>query len=128
MIIEFRGLFFDGLKFKRSNKYSEAYFDKLLLKDNHYNRMKYKDAIVEQIDEQIHIKLSQSFVALSISIGCIAISLILLFSHFIIPSFAVLAIGFVSHLFFNYTKRRANEYFAGKQMCKDMVDVIYEMK
>jgi hypothetical protein len=128
MIIEFRGLIFEGFKFKRSNKYSESYFDKLLLKDNHYNRVKYKDAIIEQVDEQIHIKLSQSFIAAITSYGCIAVSLILLLNHFLIPSFVVLAIGFISHLLFSYTKRRANEYFAGKQMCMDMVDVIYEMQ
>lgn len=126
LIIQFRGMIFEGLKFKGSNKYSDEYFENLLKEDNHYNRVKYKDAVAEQIDEQIHIKISSSILLVILSYFSMFISITSAFNHAFISSIIILTFGFFSHLLHRYSVRRANEYFAGKQMSKDLVDVIYE--
>jgi hypothetical protein len=128
VIIEFREMTFEGLRFKSSKKYPDSYFENLLKEDTHYNRVKYRDAVGEQLSESVHIKLSYAFAIKVISIITMAISLILGLQHFFIGAMIMLGVSFGFHLFHSYLKNVANEIFMGIEMCKDLVDIIFENK
>lgn len=126
MILEFRGMIFTGLKLRVSNKYSDEYFENLLKEDTHYNRVKYREAVIEQIDDQIHVKLSWSIIAKGLSLFCIVLALYFGFHKILILGLITIGIGILFHFLFNHFRIRANEIYAGKLMSKDLVDVIFE--
>jgi len=116
---------FEGLKFKSINKYSDKYFENLLEENN---REKYKLSIIEQINENIHIKFTYSLILKVLSIlGCV-ISISLGLNYLFIPAIVciILSIGF--QLIFDNLKTRIKEMNVGKKMCSDLVDIIFENK
>lgn len=124
-MFEFRGLYFNGFKFKRSNLYSEEFFEKLINEGSHYSEIKYIDAVEEQIDENIHIKLSYSVVFKVLSLSGLLFIIILGINFLFIPAYIILGISFISQILFNLFKKRANEFFIGKKMSKDLINLIF---
>lgn len=125
-MIEFRGIFFDGFKFKRSNLYSNEFFEKLHNEGSHYSKVKYGDAVEEQINEEIHIKLSYSIIYKVLSLSGLIFGIILGIKFLIIPAFIVLGIGFISQILFNFYKIGANNLFLGKEMSKDLINLSFK--
>lgn len=124
-MIEFRGIFFDGFKFKRTNLYQGEFFEKLINEGSHYSKEKYKDALEEQINEEIHIKLSYSIIYRVLSISGLIFGIILGMKILMTPAFIVLGIGFISQILFDFYKKRANQIFFGKEMSKQMVNLVF---
>jgi len=123
---EFRGVNFNGLRFKRSNKYSEKFFQDLIEDGSHYSEMIYVDAVHEELDEEIHIKISFSFVAKVLSILTMSTVIFLGFvAHLYIPALVVLATGFGFERLSKFFTIRADEHFAGREVSRELVKVIF---
>ena len=127
-ILKFRGIYFDGLKFKKSNLYSEEYFEKLVNEGSHYSEVKYIDAIKEQINEEIHIKLSYSIVFKVLSLSGLLFAVIFGINLLFVSAYVILGISLFSHILFTLFKKRANEFFVGKEISKDLINLIFEKK
>jgi hypothetical protein len=126
MTFEFKGMFFQGLRFKRSNKYSEEFFHQLIEDGSHYSEMKYVDAVHDELDEEIHMKISFSFIAKVLSILSMVVAVLLGFvSHLYIPALVVLVAGFGFERLSKFYTIRANEHFAGKVVSRDLVKVLF---
>lgn len=121
--IEFREQIFDGLRFKKSNTYSDDYFDRLKDEGSHYSQMKYLDAINDQLNEQIHIKLSYSIISKILAVIFIGIAF-LSFKLFW-PSIILAFLAIFFQIMFNVYQRRARDLFMGKDMSKDLVELIF---
>jgi len=121
--IEFREQVFDGLKFKKANTYSDDYFDCLKNEGSHYSQMKYLDAVNDQLNEQIHIKLSYSLICKSLAIFLIILAFISF--KFFWPSIIIASMAIFFQIMFNVYQRRARDLFMGKEMSRDLVELIF---
>lgn len=121
--IEFREQIFDGLRFKKSNTYSDDYFDRLKNEGSHYSQIKYLDAINDQLNEQIHIKLSYSIISKLLAIIFIVIAFISF--KFFWSSIILAFIAIFFQIMFNVYQRRAQDLFMGKEMSRDLVELIF---
>jgi hypothetical protein len=126
MAFEFRGINFKGLRFKRSNKYSEKFFKKLIEDGTHYSEMIYVDAVHEELEEEMHIKISFSFITKVLSILTMIATIFLGFVvHFYIPALVVLTTGFGFERLSKFFIIRADEHFAGRKVSEELVKVIF---
>jgi hypothetical protein len=128
VLFEFDNTFFEGLCFKGSNKYTEEFFDNLLNNPTHYSKMKYWDAMKDEINEEIHIKLSYSFVFKVLSTVGLIISLILGIKLLLLLGLVFLIFSFVCQLLFNYLKIRTYELQIGKNMSREIVELIFNQE
>lgn len=128
LILGYEDLMFHGLKFKLSKKFSKKQYDNLLKEDTHYNRVKYRDLIAEEIDEDIHVKLTYSYVSRALAIINILLTLLLIYNGYYVMPIISIAFSFAGEGFYWFFKRRAKELFCGKEMSKELVDVIFENK
>ena len=132
---EFGGVLFQGLKFNRTKKYSEKFFDELTEEGSHYSKIKYRDAVKELQLEGIHIKLSYSHIARVLSIFTLIIAVIVGIKYkiqiptlSILPALCIIGFSFIAHLFFQFFKRKANELFMGLELSKNLVDLLFNKK
>lgn len=128
VLFEFSNIVFEGLCFRSSNKYTEEFFDNLLNNPTHYSKMKYWDAMKEEINEEIHIKLSYSFVFKVLSTVGLVISFILGIKLMLLLGLCFLVFSFICQWLFNYLKRRAYELNIGKNMSREIVELIFNQK
>ena len=126
IIIRFNEISFKNFKLKSSNNYSDEYFDNLLIEDNQYNRVKYRDAVDEQIDENIHIKITYSLIINVLFFLCIFISIILGLNNLFLFAIITLIIAIILKFINSFLLNRIKEMNIGKEMTKDLVDLIFE--
>jgi len=126
IIIRFNEISFKNFKLKSSNNYSDEYFDNLLIEDNQYNRVKYRDAVNEQLDENIHIKITYSLIINVLFFLCIFISIILGLNNLFLFAIITLIIAIILKFINSFLLNRIKEMNIGKEMTKDLVDLIFE--
>lgn len=78
MVIGIGDVSFNGLKFSKNIKNSLDFYEKLTKEDNVINRMKFKNAMVEELREEIHIKLSWSLVLKYFGLALFVITLMMI--------------------------------------------------
>lgn len=124
---EFGGTFFQGLKFFR-NVPSDKFYNELLEEGSGYSRGIYMDSVNQELDDQIHIKLSLSIVGQVLLILCLIVAVFLGTHGFFIPSFIVLGVGFTAEVLHKHFKTRANEMLVGKTQSNELVKLIFDNK
>lgn len=133
---EFRNIDFKGLKFGidskeypwKTDKEAEEFFNKLIKDGSYLSKLKYKNLVKDQILQDIHVNLTYSLVAKVLSLVSLSILLVIGLKFMIIATAVIFGISFTSYMLFNYFKRRANELFIGKEMCSELVDVLFNNK
>ncbi len=81
--LQFKGMIFEGLRFKGCGAYTDEYFDKLLEDDNPFSLSKYKDDMKNMLGEMLWIDLSWFFVTRVAFISLIILSLVFILTSWI---------------------------------------------
>lgn len=123
-IIEFGDLTFYGYKLKFSQKYSDKFFNDLLVEINDYNRVKYYDALVDQYNDLIHVKISWSLILKDVSIASLFIGLISLY-YFTVPGLIICGISMFAKILSDVFTKHVNTLFEGKSMCKEVTNLAF---
>ena len=126
MTIEFRGMFFNGLRLFKSRTRSEGFYNELIEEGSSYSKGKYIDAVHEELHEEIHIKVSLSAVMQALSILGLIIAGFLGMTGAFLPALVVLGIGFASQVLHKHFKTRANELYTGRELSTQLVKMLFE--
>ena len=125
-VFEFNGIAFDRFKFLRSNKYSEEFFEKLIKNGTGYSKMKYVDAVNDEFNEEIQIKVSFS---LTMKVLALVIILLMIWSAanvFLIQAFIFFSISLVLWIVSDNLINRAHELFSGKTISRELVNTLFD--
>jgi len=123
--IIFRDHVFQGLKFRVRNDFKEEYFDELLEEGSHYSEVKYADGMDDQTMEDIHIKLSCSFLLKTISFVVLGIACFLLLNK--LPLAAAISLV-LSAILFTINSRlinKANEQYLMRETTRSIVSLVF---
>jgi len=121
---EFGGTFFEGLKIFR-NTPSDKFYEELIEEGSGYSRGIYLDAVNQEFDDQIHIRLSLSIVGQALSILCLIVAGFLGTHTFFVPAMIALGIGFGAEVLRKHFKTRANEMLVGKSQSSELVKLVF---
>jgi hypothetical protein len=125
--IEFNGITFNGFRFKRTKPYSEEYMNDLIKDGSHYSKMKYKNIVENLIMQNLHIALSFSIISEILSLAFLVISIIFILKILIVSAISFcLSIVFI--IIFTLLKNRANEFYIGKKISKELINLIFDDK
>jgi len=123
---EFNGMIFQGLKLSR-NVPTDEFYSELIEEGSGYSRGKYIDAVHEELDDQIHIKLSFSIISKVLSIFGLFVAVFLGTHGFLVPALIVLGAGFGFEVLYKHFKTRANELFTGRNQSIELVNVLFNI-
>lgn len=117
---------FSGLKFRKSETHTEAYFNQLLEDGTHYSKVKFLEGFNEQFADSIHVKLSWYYLLITVSLTLLSVGIFILFQQFFFASaiFILLSgiIWFIGWLFLR-SARKENRAMA---MNASFIDLIFE--
>jgi len=122
---EFGDMIFKGLRLFKANKFSEKFYNELANEGSGYSKGKYIDAVHEELDEEIHIKLSLSIIANVFSIFGMIVAGFLGFAGFFLPALIVLSMSFAAQVLQKHFKTRANELLTGREMSTQLVNILF---
>jgi len=125
MAFEFRGLIFSGLKFRKSKRYSEEFYQELADEGSHLSEVKYIDSVNNEQDEEIHVKLSLGVVFMVASYVALFFTVFCLVNKLTLAGLVLVGVGIGTHALYKYFRVRANELFAGKEMGRELVKVLF---
>ena len=125
LAFEFRGLIFNGLKFRKSKRYSEKFYQELADEGSHLSEVKYIDSVNDEQDEEIHTKLSLGLVFMVASYVALFFTAFCLLNKLTLTGLVLVGIGAGFHALYKHFRVRANELFAGKEMGRELVKVLF---
>ena len=125
IIFDFNGFLFEGLRFIRYKKSSDQYYYGLIDKMTAYSKVKYIDSLSEDLEEQIHIKLSWSFAFEFFAILFLIVTFILILNSFTWYSVGTVCLSIFLHLLFLKFKNIAFELVVTRKMIKTFADFIF---
>jgi len=123
--IEFKEITFEGFKFKRTKSHSEEYMDDLIKDGSNYSKMKYKNIVEDLIMQNMHIVISFSIISEILSLLFLVISIIFI-PKILIVSVISFCLSFIFIVIFNILKNRANEFYVGKKVSKELINLIFD--
>ncbi|MBE0673408.1 MAG: hypothetical protein IH591_01980 [Bacteroidales bacterium] len=122
----FDELEFEGLRFRKSNRYTSAYFDKLLEDGTHYSKVKFLDGYNDQCIESIHIKLSWQYLFVAASMITLSVCIIFFFQKYYGTSSVLFILAVSMHLISRLFLRSARKEKVSMAMGEDMVNMVFD--
>lgn len=134
MNIGFGDLEFQGLKFRedksrypwKTKKEANDLFDALVEDGSEISQNRYKNLYQIQFEEDIHVKLSWSFLVRYFSYFTLGLVFLLTAGTLTIPALVVLGISFVSFISSNLLNRKVRDLYMGMKMNPDLVKFLFE--
>lgn len=125
-VISYGDIIFDRLKFFRYSKYSEEFFNKLIDEGSHYSKIKYIDAVKEELIEEVHIKISFSIIFNILFYLTLYISTFFLYQRMGLPGIISTGFGIIFYSLYILFKTRACENYAGLNTSEAFVNMIFD--
>ena len=133
MNIGFGDLEFFGLKFKedksrypwKSQKEADQVFDSLIKEGSEISQNRYSTLLRIQFEEDIHVKLSYSFLTRYFSYFTLGIVILMTLGALTIPAMVTLGISFISYIASRMFIKKVRDLYMGMKMNPELVKFLF---
>ena len=120
------GTVFYGVKLWRSSLFTDGYMDGLIKTGNSKSKDEYIDCLDKLIKEEVHIKLSYSYMFEWFALLLLITLAIVIFSKIVILVLTIAFLTAVFYFFSWYMKRRATETYRLREVNKGLVELVFK--
>lgn len=133
MLLSYKELEFKSLKFKedktkypwKNDKQEYKFFEDLVEEGSEISKVKYKNLMQLQYNEDIHIKLSYSMISEYLTYAMIVFVFIFIYLKILVPSLVCLGLSFGLYFFSKYLNKKIKKLDIYKKLNSEMVNFLF---
>jgi hypothetical protein len=134
MLLSYKGLEFKSLKFKedktkypwKSDKQEHKFFEDLVEEGSEISKVKYKNLMQLQYNEDIHIKLSYSMISEYLMYAMMVFVFIFIYLKILVPSLVCLGLSFGLYFLSKYLNKKLQKLYIYKKINLVTVDFLFK--